>query len=125
MAARTLSLSVPYPPSANRYWRHRATGGHLVTYIAKEALEYRNEVRAAVLATPIAAAFEGHLTVIYDCYSPYPNKGDLGNAEKVLSDALTKAGVWGDDSQLWEIHLRRHYERGRVGVDVTVMEVPR
>ena len=120
---RLVTLTLPFPPSSNRYWKHSGRGGHAVTYLSKEALTHRKEVGDCVLAAGIREPLTGRLAVEYRCFMPYPVKGDLGNVEKCASDSLTHAGVWVDDAQLWSIHLERFYDKGHARVEVKVMEL--
>lgn len=116
-------LTLPYPPSANRYWRTSAFRGHARTYLSAEAKAYREEAawRARIAGVrPI----EGRVALTVRLFPHLPKDWqrrarkdpetwddtvqciDLGNCEKVLSDALNGV-AWLDDKQHRRIVLER------------------
>lgn len=120
-----IRLTLQYPPSANRYWRHSARGGFAKVHLSAEAKAYREDVawraRLAGVTTPLAGRVA--LTVRLFPHRPQDWQRrqrkapetwddtvqciDLGNAEKVLSDALNGI-AWVDDKQHRRIVLERH-----------------
>lgn len=91
-------IVLPYPPSANRYWRHpnkgRLAGRHL---ISREGRAYRSHVGwVTSFQAPIAGRVHLTLTVC----APDRRRRDLDNVLKASLDALTHAGAWHDDSQI-------------------------
>jgi crossover junction endodeoxyribonuclease RusA len=111
--SRTLTLTLPYPPSANRYWRNYRG----ITVTSEEARAYKQEVgyraRTAGL-TPL----QGDVILRLDIYRPR-KVGDLDNRIKLLIDSLN-GFAWGDDSQIVEIHARRFDDKKQPRVDVTI-----
>lgn len=94
-------ILLPFPPSANRYWRH-AKGR---TYISKQALAYRAAVADAVgRTTPL----KGELAVKLSFDYPDKRKRDLDNLCKQCLDAMQHAGVYEDDSQIVQLLLVRN-----------------
>ncbi len=93
-----IRLTLPWPPSTNKTWRRAGKHMHLAT----KATTYRLAVRSLVVAAkqpglPLAGALEVCVTL----RPPDRRRRDEDNfAGKALFDALTKAGVWGDDSQI-------------------------
>jgi crossover junction endodeoxyribonuclease RusA len=137
-----IRLVLPYPVSANRYWatrviKDRETGKPLaMTYVTPEAKAYREQVgwiaRGAGVRTPLAERVAIHLQL-------YPNRPldwarrarkdpltwddtvecmDLGNAEKVLSDAL-QGIVYDDDKRIWR-QLKERMEPDGQGARVVL-----
>ena len=52
--------------------------------------------------------------------TPTKRRWDVENRVKVLSDLLTRMGFWGDDSQVWELIVRRETgtpERTEITID--------
>lgn len=48
----------------------------------------------------------------------------MDNILKCLFDALTHAGVWGDDKQVYDLHVTKDYDIQKKGyVEVTVSEI--
>lgn len=116
-------IVLPYPPSANRYWRTSAFRGHARTYLSPEAKAYREDVAwRAKLAGVEPLQGRVQLTVRLYPHRPQDWKRrqrrdpetwddgvqciDLGNCEKVLSDALNGV-AWVDDKQHRRIVLER------------------
>ena len=100
--ARTLHLTLPWPPSLNHYWRRV---GHR-TLISRAGRQYREAVwlhirRQGVQDRP------GRLRVEIDAYPPDRRRRDLDNALKALLDAMEHGGVYQDDSQIDELEIVR------------------
>lgn len=140
-------LTLPYPPSSNRYWasrvyRDKATKQwRTMTYVTEEARAYKTEVgwmaKAAGIRTPIVGRYE----LAYRLYPNLPQDYlarqrkhggawddtvlclDLGNAEKVMSDALNGI-VWEDDKYLRRIAGERMEPDGH-GARLVVWVRPR
>lgn len=103
------SLTLPFPPSTNTYWRHLSKGPLAGRTLLSEAgRTYREAVRKLVLAEhcPTHAA-EHRLSVQIDAWMPDRRRRDLDNMLKATLDALTHAGVWADDSQIDHLSIRR------------------
>lgn len=94
-----VDLVLPFPPSANRYWRS-APGRGMVP--SSEALEYKR--RLAILLggrLPLVGKIRG------TTYVHRPRAvGDLKNVDKVLDDAV-EGFLWLDDKQIvdWRMVL--------------------
>lgn len=101
-----LELELPFPPSANSYYRHptkgKLAGRHL---ISAEGRAYREEVIWKV--APLNINYSGRLAVTLSCHMPDNRRRDLGNVEKALCDALTYAKLWNDDSQIDDLRIIR------------------
>lgn len=118
-----IRLTLQYPPSANRYWRHTAPRGRVMSFLSAEAKAYKDDVAwRARLAKIVPITGRVALTVRLFPHRPKdwlkrqrkdPETWDdtvqcidLGNCEKVLSDALNGV-AWLDDSQHRRIVLER------------------
>lgn len=101
-------LSVGFPPSANRYWRHKvirtAKGPQVQTYVSKEAKDYKRDVEEKARAAGIEMV-EGDVILRLDVYRPR-KAGDLSNRIKVLEDSL-QGIAYHDDNQVVQIIARR------------------
>ena len=95
-----IKLTLPEPPSANRYWRH-ARGR---TYRSAEANAYRDTILTHCWARSIPFP-SGPIRVTATWYRSR-RAGDLDNRWKVLGDALNGV-LWTDDQQIVELHLYR------------------
>ena len=88
-----VSLSLPWPPSLNHYYRH--VGSRVL--ISKEGRRYRERV-AEISRRANNATFACPVQVELELYPPDARPRDIDNSEKSLLDALTCAGVHEDDS---------------------------
>lgn len=119
-----ITLTLPYPVSANRYWKAITIPGRTMMAPTKEAVAYRKEVASIAMRAGLAKPFPWRVAVELDLYPHRPQDWakrsarnpvawdddvrciDLGNAEKVLSDAL-QGIVFEDDRWIWDLHKRR------------------
>lgn len=108
-------VTLPYPPSANRYWRHDRGVIHRST----EANEYIKAVGIMCLGFGIKPLV-GNVSVILNFYRP-AKRGDLDNSLKVILDSL-RGFAYEDDSQIVEIHAMRHESKDDPRVEVSIQE---
>lgn len=109
-----MKITLPYPPSANRYWR--AFRGR--TVLSAEAKKYKKEV-AAILAAAGWTPATGAVAYTANIYRPQKS-GDLDNRLKVLGDALT-GFAWTDDKQVVELHAYRHDDKANPRVEMEIV----
>ena len=113
-----IELTLPYPISANRYWKTRVmkVAGQMMaqTYVSKEAKEFKDHVGWLARAAGVRAPITGRVAISYTLHPHRPLDYlrrmkrdpagwedtvqciDLDNAQKVLLDAL-KGVVMEDD----------------------------
>ena len=122
-----ITIKLPYPISANVYWRHRVVGKLAMVYVSAEAKAFKQRVgwiAKAAGCKPIV----GPVSVKYVLH-PKRNKDgsaskvrlDLSNIDKVLEDALNGI-AFGDDNQVEEIYKRIGDPVPDGGVTVTISE---
>lgn len=94
----TFSLTLPYPPSANRIWRN--VNGRVL--LSRQGRAYRKAVAEVVTRERLGGLVRAtdELSVHLVVLPPDNRRRDLDNVRKALLDALTYAGVWPDDSQV-------------------------
>ncbi|KAF0234105.1 MAG: endodeoxyribonuclease [Desulfovibrionaceae bacterium] len=94
-----IELRLPWPVSTNKAWK--PMGKNRMRLNPKAQL-FRLAVKSYVLAAKIQGLpLQGHLEAKITLCPPNRAKRDQDNfAGKTLLDALTKAGLWGDDSQI-------------------------
>lgn len=89
-------IALPYPPSVNRYWRH--VNGR--TMVSREGREYQQAVARIVDTQWTHDMLTGRLAMVVAINPPDRRRRDLDNIAKATLDALEKAGVYQDDSQI-------------------------
>ena len=96
-----ITLSLPFPPTTNHYWRHVPIGQKMVkVYISAKGKAFIDEVARIIAAQDIPEQ-KGQLFARYDLYPPSKHRRDIDNYDsKAINDALTKAGLLSDDSQI-------------------------
>ena len=116
----TKELHLPYPISANRYWRKTRTGR---VYVSAEAKAYKSQVYFIAQHNKVQIA-TGAVAMTYR-FHPKKNKDgseskvrlDLDNALKVINDALNGI-AYVDDRQIRRIVLE--FGEPIVGGGITV-----
>jgi crossover junction endodeoxyribonuclease RusA len=113
-----LKLTLPEPPSANRWWR-KWQGRMVLSAEARayKAAAYVNAKRH-LRRTPVPT---GSVAVTVDWYRSR-RAGDLDKRLGVLLDALQGA-AYENDSQVVELTARRFDDKQNPRVEVTVREV--
>jgi crossover junction endodeoxyribonuclease RusA len=114
-------LTLPLPPSSNRYWRtvayiSKKTGKPIAsTYVSDEAVKYKAEVKNRLgNRNPFVSELAVRITVFRARRS-----GDLDNKIKVLLDAL-QGIAYVDDNQITELHAYRFEDKGNPRVEVEI-----
>jgi crossover junction endodeoxyribonuclease RusA len=109
------SITLPYPPSANTYWRvwqgRPVKSDEARAYQALVALKCRSEAMRPLV---------GQVSVTVSVYRP-AKRGDLDNSLKVLLDAL-KGFAYLDDKQVTRIVAEQHDDKARPRVEVEILE---
>jgi len=121
-----VKLTLPYPISANRYWRTFMPKGFKapVTAVSDEARAYKRQVAEIVERRCLTPRIMGRVKVSFDLFPHRPQDFerrqrkhgelwddtvqclDLDNAQKVMLDCL-KGVLFDDDKFVREIHGRR------------------
>ena len=115
-----IRLTLPTPPSANRYWR---TYRNRVT-VSNEAKTYKTAV-GWIARTTIDEPLQGDVSVTLRWHRP-AKRGDLDNTAKVTLDALNGI-AYSDDSQIVELHAYRFDDKDnpRMEVEITPCTQPK
>ena len=111
-------MRLPFPPSLNHYWRKDRGGMH----ISEDGKKYIARVQQLALLNgrgDTEYSLKVHrqpepkqrLKVRAVFFCPDNMKRDLDNLFKVIFDCLTKAKVWNDDSQVFELSARKYLKR--------------
>lgn len=134
-----ITLTLPYPLSANRYWRSFVPRGHAraIVTLSDEAKAYKAAVGWSVKAAGVRAPLAGRVAIGISLYPKRPQDWakrarkdplawdddvlciDLDNANKVLLDALKGCAIE-DDKWVRRIVSERMEPDGEARVVVTI-----
>ena len=116
---REISAMLPFPPSANRYWRvDKRHGGHVHrSAVAEVYCEVVARLAQLVTDEPI----RGDVEIRAIIYRP-AKRGDLSNTIKILEDSL-RGHFYVDDKQTARIHWIRQEDPANPRVELWVTEV--
>lgn len=139
----SITLTLPYPISANRYWATRtvpakgARKAMALTYVTPEAKAYKATVEAICVAAGIRGPLAGRVAIGVQLYPHRPldwqtrqrklgpawDDGvqclDLDNANKVLLDSLKDIAIE-DDKWVRKLTAERMEPDGEARVVVTI-----
>ena len=133
VAVSRVALSIPEVPVPKQRARWTLRRGRVHTYIPAATLAAERRIRGHArsqlgegwrpLVGPVRLSFTAYLHMPRDITKRLQTttlpvrRPDLDNFSKLLMDALTPGqdpcGVWGDNSQVVEIHARKEYARDR------------
>ena len=137
------TVTLPWPVSANRYWRSFVPKGHrrAIVTLSDEAKAYKTQVGLMARAAGLRI-ITGRVQVDCQLYPARPKDADkrmrklgdawdddvrsidLDNALKVTIDAL-KGIAYEDDKQVWCINAERMEPTGEARMVVTVTPIER
>jgi crossover junction endodeoxyribonuclease RusA len=99
-----ITLTLPYPPSVNTYWRYHYKGVHL----NPKGRAYRTLVTAHCYdQLGLTEPLRKRLKVTIHAYPPDARLRDLDNIQKPLLDALEFAQVFLNDAQIDHLTTQR------------------
>ena len=109
-----MRFKLPFPPSANRYYRSVVVGGHCRSILSAAGRQYK---AGTVLAH--GEPLDGPVSVAMHFY--FPNKrGDLDNRVKPVLDAL-EGVAYENDRQVVRYVAERYTDKNDPRVEVSVM----
>lgn len=94
---------LPFPPSANVYWRTTRRG---ITYVSADAKKFKEAAGWALRAQGVVCIEDDPVSLKLDVYFPRA-AGDLSNRIKVLEDALNGI-AYTDDAQVVHLDVTRY-----------------
>lgn len=110
-----MTVTLPYPPSANRYWRKTKFGR---IYVSDEAKQFRRSAGLIARAAGIREV-SGEVAVTLKFFRP-DLRGDIDNRVKVCLDALNGI-AWADDKQVGALNCTRDLDRKNPRVEVEIV----
>lgn len=116
-----MTLTLPYPPSVNHYWRHVGPR----TLISKEGRKFRERVCGMLASNgPRKPPAGGRIAMLMDAFPPDRRRRDLDNLQKATLDALQHAGLYKDDSQIDLLLIKRGDVRQGGSMVVEMLPLP-
>lgn len=102
-----IELTLPWPPSVNRYWRSVVVKRRVRVLISSEGRQYRKRVLDEMVYRPKLYGPAVRLAVCIMACPPDRRRRDLDNALKAPLDAMMHAGLYADDSQIDSLTIER------------------
>ena len=136
-----IRLVLPYPLSANRYWRPVKLGAHISIVPTKEAKAFRADIAARCRDQGVREPLAGRVHIDVKLYPARPQDWqrrmrvdgaawddtvrciDIDNANKVLLDALKDVAIE-DDKWVRRLTSERMEPDGEARVVVTITAMP-
>lgn len=137
---KTITLNLPYPLSANRYWRPVKLGAHISIVPTKEAKQFRAEIIALCRRQGVTAPITGRVHIDVKLFPARPLDWqkrmrvngaawddtvrciDIDNANKVLLDALKDVAIK-DDKWVRRLTSERMEPDGEARVVLTITAI--
>ena len=111
-------MTLPFPPTVNTYYR--TVNGRML--ISREGREYRQAVAELAASENWPKFGSERVSVSIEAWMPDKRRRDLDNLAKPTCDALQRAGLFPDDSQIDDLRILR--VAGLAGVcNVSVEEI--
>lgn len=118
------TIELPWPPSANRYWRH--VNGRVL--VSKEAKAYKKLVQRLTYLNGLTGKefpLKERLGISINVYCPDKRKRDIDNLLKITIDSMQAAGIFENDCQIDKIFICRKpliVKHGQLHVKITGAE---
>ena len=114
------SFFLPWPPSNNTYYR-RINNKVLISAAGRK---YRKAVLEHCMRFGVKPFGEEKISIVIVAYFPDRRRRDLDNLLKAPLDAMMKAGVYEDDSQIEFLSIKKGEQEkpGMIFIDIRSME---
>jgi crossover junction endodeoxyribonuclease RusA len=109
-------IYLPFPPTVNNYYVKTQKG----VFISNKGRKFRDLTAEAVLEQLPDVYITDKCLIEVVLFPPDKRIRDLGNYDKALLDALTKAGLWEDDNL---VDQQFFYRGERVAGGVTFLRI--
>lgn len=113
-----ITITLPWPPSVNTYWRHPTTGPLAGRHmISEKGRLYRAQVKELAWNLPIV---RGHCAVLITAFPPDRRQRDLDNLLKSLIDSIAHAALIENDYLIDDLRITRREVKGKGSVIVEI-----
>ena len=119
-----MEITLPYPPSVNRYWRAIGRGRVI---ISREGRDYRRKVGYVIIDSregELPEPTTERLAVTIKAYMPDRRRRDLDNILKATLDALQNGGMFKDDEQIDDLRITREEVEPPGRLEISMEEIP-
>ena len=114
-----ISLKLPYPPTSNHI--HTVVRGRKILSTAARAY-YKVVAIEVLMQLGSVPELTGRLNVRIIATMPDKRRRDLSNLIKVTEDAMQKAGVYKDDSQIDNLQIIRSAVEKPGWLDIEIIQ---
>jgi len=117
---QSIAMTLPEPLSVNRMYR--SYQGRVL--ISREGRAYKKAVAAIVCASRVRFGDKKRLRLEMLVFKGSRRRADLDNCVKVLQDSLEHGGLYGNDSQIDELIVKRGpVDKLNPRVEIVVTEI--
>lgn len=122
-----IELTLPYPPSVNSYWRSVRVGNKTQVMVSAPGRRFQTAVKNTVILANANKQLAARLYVRVVLHPADARKRDIDNCLKSLLDAMGKAGVYLDDSQVDQLVVLKadQHKGGQCKVFVCPLDSPK
>lgn len=114
-----LRLTLPVPPSANRWWR--SVGPRVL--LSREARDYRKTVETLLMVAKAKPILQPNRVRVRIIWYRERKSGDLDKRIGICLDAL-QMQAYENDSQIVEIYARREEDPSHPRIEVEISSMP-
>lgn len=124
----TVTLNVAGIPAAQPRQKFARRGNYVHTYTPKSADSWKSAIRAEAIKSgvQIGKGVPVALSIVFTMPRPKSRAGeiqhvvkpDIDNLAKAVMDALSDAGVWHDDAQVYRLYVSKGYWGKQTGAEI-------
>ena len=115
------TITLPWPPLNNRFYRHRAMKGHAVVYLSPEGAQYKENAGMLALSQWHREPLQGPVELMVRLYRPKA-VGDIDGPLKAILDSMSGV-LYLDDKQIIRLVVDRLDDKAWPRVELEVVEV--
>lgn len=127
----TVTLNVAGIPAAQPRQKFARRGNYVHTYTPKSADGWKSAIRAEAIKSgvKIGKGVPVELSIVFTMPRPKSRAGeiqhvvkpDIDNLAKAVMDALSGAGIWHDDAQVYRLGVIKGYCGQQTGAEIGLL----